>query len=1487
MNCFNEADITQNLGAQDHKHKHVHDVYASRHGKDAIGCASLDHPCKSIALALRLVDWGGRIHLNGTGTELDPYDCENVTHAQNPGILVNKSVTIQSFQATPYVSCAEGFHFQTINPKESHRRVSITLSGIVFQGTPLKFLDCSCVQLVNCTHQGAETAVSVRAENIPSVHFDIQGPSLFRNNHNCVEILLKNSSSDKSLTVTISRTRFLENGVDGHLSAKGLISIATDVRKPAKLMRVQISCQDVSCIGNRVPFVVLDLPTSVTKEIYNRVTLLKNSVGTLSNTKTERFQDSMYVSSARKSSTKFVDVRCANNTSNQALRCIKIYAAQEAKIVIENSSFVGHNATHGKGGGVFIESKLHASLVVIKTLFKKNKANGGGAIYLNSEWCTRSGNLRLNLTNVNFTECEASTDGSAILIGKTQGLASKPISYALYASINNVNVKNCFTKKTSRSRCGSVCLMLKSGTVIFEEFHWFASRPDTAGAVFVGATGGKADVKISRSSFIDGGYSNRSVFVDVQALGKHKGSVVVANSSMFDIQDSALVISPKYRITLVNVTTVSCRYGLRISRRWLSHDNTTFPVSILIDNCTFKHNVFDISSTIRDPASVWLRIVNTTFLGRPNTRDMNSYAIRFLIPTLNKDKLKGSRASIELDSVYFYSRPASSFGFYFQGKKTLTIRRSVFRDCTSFHQKPCKSIYETAAGAIAVLSIPDKPWKLGCVQHDAHTDTHPLWRYDTHVIFQDTLFEENAGLIAGAVYVSNGNTTFENCTFQDNMAIRKTGQVYSAYGTGRMEFNNCTFSSKRKNKTLEGRKFGNVAFFYSESEGPVMFRNTSMVSTIAERRSNSVFEISNGGYVHIDHKTSILCGKGSMLSFENATHFVYTEKRKRFCRLNVTVVKYACRLCYPGYYSLQTGRSNGIAVENSFHCQPCPLGASCIKNNMNIAAKENFWGYQAGKMRDPGNEVDQAPETRHPALLKFIQCPKDYCQSPSTQSLAFNSCRGNRSGFLCGECTTGYTESLFSADCRKTSQCSDNFLWLVMIVFSAGMAAYLLTKPPLLRLLCARQVLWFMKKTEDGRLREKSCHVDEQRDSGYLKIVFYYYQVADLLIDNSVGDLLYKVPYIYIVISAYNFQVRGISRGIGCPFVGLTAVTKELFLSMAVFATVANVVFIYCVHVVVNLLRKRGMPSVHHYMAVVLEILLLGYDRLAETSLGLMHCVSIGSQRRLFIDGNTLCWQTWQYLLLWYIVVFVVPFIAVLFFGSRKLYNSSISASGFLAACVFPLPFLAYWFLKHVCTRKKEESAVRSNDKEDQVMQVLQGPFRTPSDGDQGTLHWESVLIGRRLILLSFHSFISNAMLRCLFLTVACELMAIHHIVKGPFRSTTANKVESTSLVVLSILAIINLIKATLLSSGISPEDENKFYIECMQWFELAAMAIVPALLSLLAVFAILSHTVHLIFFLIKQAWKCARISGSTRRSLEDLREPLLSNQGTNVEESS
>ena len=1401
-----------------------------------------------------MVGKNGRIHLDGSGTKDQPFDCKSrLTNDQYWGISIDKSVSIERLDSTPHVKCEKGFHFH-----KGKVRMKIILSGIAFEHAPLVFDDCSSVQLINCSFKnaGKRAAVSVRTQNIPTLQLHIQGPSLFLNNQRCIEVWIRNKRGF-SLTLGVNNTIFQENGLQSNQSTGPVISIRSNIKSNSSV-QTDISVKNVTSVENKTPFMLLVLPTANTKEVYSHVKLLNNNLRSSNTTNSaRRFMDSMYISQVRKTDTRFHHFLCGNNSNDLALRCIKI-SSSKAKVQIENSLFVGQTVKKGKGGALSIECKLSAFLVVTNTTFERNKAySGGGAISFNS---VNGYLLTLELTNVNFSECESGTQGSAVLVGKTHSPKAKPKTYVLNAYFRNVRVKNCAGPHSS------VFVMMKSGFVEFERFHWENTVSRISGGIFVASTSTwKTDVSILKSNFTDNHY-NGSVFVRIEALKKHRGKVLLANTSMYNNQNGALIISPKYEILLKNVTIAYCRHGLQTSNEWLfPSDFPLKPVKILIENCTFKRNVYDVSITVREARSVSFTVNNTNFIGQSN-----GHAIRFYMPAMG-NKTKISRATVKIDKVIFDSRPASYFALYFRGKKYVTIRRSIFRHCTSVSQElwnygDSKFAYETATGAISILSNPDKRYKTGCVQRNITNNTHPLWRYDTHVTVEDTLFQENAGLNGGAVYLSNGNTTFRNCSFENNLAAKHTGQVYSAYGTGRVEFVNCSFVSSTYHATISGRKFKNVAFFYSESGGPIKFRNSSMFSNTSTRRSFSLLAVYNGGYVDIDRETSIRC-EGSQMSLANATRFLYTEKRQRLCIENVTVLSFSCKLCSPGYYSLQTGFSKGLAVDDSFQCHPCPLGATCIRNESSIAAVENFWGYNV-----PGRDGQ---------VLNFVPCPKGYCRSPSPQSLVYNSCHGNRTGFLCGQCAPGYTETLFNSECRITVQCKDYLFWIAMFLYSAALALYLLIDPPLLRLLSPQQILWFMKKKE-RRQSEESSENCEDPDSGYTKIAFYYYQVADLLLSISLDDLVPEMPLVVAIISAFNFQVRAVYLRIECPFPGLTPVTKELLLSLVVFATMANLALIFCAHLVLSRFHKKlRKPSLSYYAAVTLEILLLGYDRLAETSLALMHCVRTGDEHRLFIDGTTICWQPWQYILLGYIVVFVVPFIGVLYCGSLKLHSSSISSGEFLAACAIPLPFLIYWLFKRVFKRRKEENdseeAAARLDNSAEVMKVLHEPFRAPNDRDKGTLYWESVMIGRRLILLTFHSFIPNAMIRFFFMASACVFMAIHHIIKAPFRSNTANKAETMSLVTLAIVALISLIKATLLSSGISPKGRNKVFLKGLQWFELAAMGLVPALFFLLAVLAIMSQTFRVIIYLVKKIARRFRKDNITYISIDELRDPLWS----------
>ena len=1334
--------------------------------------------------------------------------------------------------------------------------MTVVLSDITFRQTPLNFTDCGTIRLFNCSVQDAPTAFSVNMKKRTRLEIGIEASSLFQNNSRCIEILLfKNPMREVHfLKIDVKDTHFRENGFHGLSTARDVISIATSDQKLPGVSHIDISCYNITSFANNGSFLNLNDKTALTSEMYDKIKIMNNCLTIDSATNITCNVDSMYASSARKTRVTFNDFNCVNNERKGRVRCINI-RADEAEVIITKSYFAKHYLREKNGAGLFLETQKGASLAIINTEFAQSGAVRGGALFVDN----KREALWLNLSNVNFTHCTAQKEACAVSIG----LSKHQSKYDLYGSFRNVHLRNCQNGKHGKP-CGGVCLLMKSGNVTIEESTFVKNLNARSGLLFVGNTGGKVDVRISGTAFIDNHAARkRSAVIRMAALRANAGTVTMTNVSMLRNTRHAMMISPKYKIKLANVTVVLSMSALLLVNTW--HSPNVYPVNLFVYNSSFLDNVHDMQLTFQYPTSIHVSIVNTKFIASNTTKEHNARgsAIRCVIPP--KDSAKISSTFIELDEVTFDSRPSSSFAFFFKGRKSLRIRRSVFRNCVTFRRehwfiKGSSYHSETCSGAISILNIPDHEEKSGCLSRRASPYTYPVWNYDSHVTFEDTLFLGNAGCLAGAVYISNGNTTFQNCTFKDNFAANFSGQVYSAFGTGRVEFRNCTFLTTQTNiTTANGTTFKRASFLYAESEGPIRFRSTNMSLAVGERNFSPVLEINNGGYVDIDQYSTIQCSVGSRLWFENASHFRGSKDENRtFCRLNVTALKFTCKLCPSGYYSLQRGHSRGLHVNHDFTCLPCPFGANCIHTN--IAARPNFWGFPSPIKR---------------SSLDFITCPESYCGgSKSDKAAAYNVCLGNRTGYLCGKCVAGFTETVFSPECQKNSKCGNPWFWISTLIFTTGLALFLLVKLSISRLL-GKHILCF-KENKESHITENTVQADEYSDTGCLKIIFYFYQAADLLIVDSLGSVLRHFPYLQAVAAAFNFHVRIVNRGIGCPFTGLTVVTKEFLLSLVVLVTMADVGIIYFIHFAINLMFRKQKPRLSHYLAVVLEILLLGYERLAETSLKLMHCVAVGSESRLFVDANVKCWQWWQFVLLAYIVVFVVPFIAVLYFGSLKLQDASLTSSNFLTACIFPLPFLVYWLGMHIFKERSRDVSASGQVVNKEILEVLQGPFRPPSDNEQGTLYWESVLIGRRFILLTLHAFLEDSMLRMVCMAGACVIMLVHHMTKNPYRDSMANKGESLSLTTLTIIAIINLAKATLQSSGISPEGPMKRHLERFQWFELSALGFVPMLLFVLAAFAILSQLVRIVKFLTCRIVTCLLQIDIFYRATEDARRPLL-----------
>ena len=719
-----------------------------------------------------------------------------------------------------------------------------------------------------------------------------------------------------------------------------------------------------------------------------------------------------------------------------------------------------------------------------------------------------------------------------------------------------------------------------------------------------------------------------------------------------------------------------------------------------------------------------------------------------------------------------------------------------------------------------------------------------MWNktFELPVIFEDTRFENNAG-IAGTLNLLNGNATLNNCTFKNNEGVAMGGQVYLRTGFGILNIVNSSFHQTKSAERYRGSRTG--CFLQSESAGQLKVEQSSFIAD-DNRQYDPIFAATKSSSILLDDSSSFRCPSGRKITIEKITEEDGFElvketfgKRSKTCWIRVQYIKLLCEECPDGFYSLKRGWASGFHVHEETKCIKCPYGAKCERGK--VLAQENFWG----------SKVNRTSST-----LKFIPCPLEYCKTPThSTTQTYNGCYGSRTGVLCGECAEGYSEALYSTSCQKNEKCHDHWFWLVSLIYILAFALYLVFKPPVFKWLY-RQGVWFRSTSNsNSRLEAPNGDSRDKHDAGYLKITFYFYQVADILMVTSKETTAHVIPFVTPIVALFNFQVRNFKGSIGCPFPGFTVVTKELFFCLKFLATLLSIPLIYTIHRAISRFRPIPKPSLTLYLAVVLETLLLGYKTLADTSLTLMHCVPVELEWRLFIDGNIQCWQWWQYLQIVFILAFVIPLVLVLFWGSLMLSKDKVSAKEFLTSCAFPMPFLFIWLFR-CCKRKGYTSQYEylpgSSKDTDDIKKVLYDPFRSASDGDHGTLYWESVLVGRRFLLLIISTFIIDPLKRFVCLGIACVLILAHHLLMRPFRDRKANICESLSLVSLTAICTFNLAKVTIIAQGLEPAGPEIIFFHALRWIEVALLGFLPAMAFILVVLVAFSQIVRLLYHCVK-----------------------------------
>ena len=962
-------------------------------------------------------------------------------------------------------------------------------------------------------------------------------------------------------------------------------------------------------------------------------------------------------------------------------------------------------------------------------------------------------------------------------------------------------------------------------------------------------------LSITDSIFQDLGHKDNSFAVSVRVDNLFgDGNVSLLNTSFLNNENSVFVHGG-FGVNLTHVT-VHSTYGYAIMASAPPKTLIKAPgVKVFLERCVLVNNRIGIrmstttcltnTDAFCSTGDQTLVVKNSLILGGNETLGTGD-AIRFgmSFPKQNYTRavLKPSKeevylspdfeAKLLLENVTFHGLRdyALSVSTEKNVRGLISVKNCRFLNNTQFVNR----LYER--GTIQIEFPNDDPPK--CPRASKGNESKELvWdkKSELPVIIEDTLFENNVG-ISGALSFLNGNVTIKNCAFKNNEGVALGGHVYMKTGFGILNINNCSFLQKETSLIDHSRVSAVGCFLRSESAGPLKIQNSSFVADV-NQEFDPIFAATKSNTIKIDSSTSFKCPDGKQITLKNIARQAGFElvREGKTCWISVAYVKFFCEECQDGFYNLKRGSSSGLDIHKETKCLKCPYGATC--ENGDIEAQENFWGCYSSPLS---------------TKLEFHPCPLEYCRPPTRpNTYAFNGCHGSRTGVLCGQCTEGFSEDLYSTSCREREKCHDHWFWIASLIYVIMLSLYLVFKPPIFPWLY-QQCLWFRKKSNNSQIQAAQHEEqDEEHDAGYFKTIFYFYQVAEILMIKSPEAALHIVPFVTPVIALFNFQIRTINGSIGCPFPGFNVVTKELFLCLKFLATLLSIAIIYAIHRVISRFRHIPKPSLTLYLAVVLETLLLGYETLADTSLKLMHCVPVGLEWRLFIDGNIPCWQWWQYMQIVFILVFIIPLVLVLFWGSLMLSKDKLSAKEFLTSCAFPLPFLFIWLYRYVFKKPSlhEFKLFWGNTHDaEEIKKVLHDPFRPPCGDDHGTLYWESVLTGRRFLLLTIRNFITDPLTRFICLDFACVVTLVHHLVSRPFRDRKANICEALSLMSLVAICTFNLAEVTLIAQGLEPTGpkENLFY--ALEWIEVALLGFLPAIACILAVLAALSQVIRVLY---------------------------------------
>lgn len=391
---------------------------------------------------------------------------------------------------------------------------------------------------------------------------------------------------------------------------------------------------------------------------------------------------------------------------------------------------------------------------------------------------------------------------------------------------------------------------------------------------------------------------------------------------------------------------------------------------------------------------------------------------------------------------------------------------------------------------------------------------------------------------------------------------------------------------------------------------------------------------------------------------------------------------------------------------------------------------------------------------------------------------------------------------------------------------------------------------------EDGA-DDEAPEAPPDTGASFLIILFYYVQDAQLLHVKTVfarAESEMKTTIKTVLGGLFKFRVELFQfMDKLCLMVGITPTIKEFMKVVLVPYVLFQFAVLYVLYKWCQLIKGKihhannKEPDTKNFLTRLSQgfvlALLFTYQKLATTSFTLLKCVPVGNASVLFIEGTIECHQMWQYGVMAYVSVCIVPFCLVLLLGPGLLKDGLIKLPQFFCACLMPLPFLIYWVSLRLYLRSKRasEKEVDLSAEAQAVISILQGPFKETKSDVFGPTCGQGFLIGRRLILVVLHTFVNDPLLRLLCMMLVCFIILLHHVNVLPFKDTKGNLAGSTSAAALLLVGGINLIRAAFEAAEYVPQGPNMTLIMVfeevedvlMLWFPAAVFSVIIVCLTI------------------------------------------------------